>query len=136
MFTKRPPPLPDLPKKPEEFAKEHKETSINDLSFLELKAFHEHVGAVLTERATQARQTFREDFLSKLTDYGMSLDDFKPEPPKKERKKREVKAKYRHHETGEEWSGRGRTPIWLQALLAEGRQLDEFLIETTDTTIA
>ena len=31
--------------------------------------------------------------------------------------------------SGEEWSGRGRTPSWLTALEAEGRGREEFLIE-------
>ena len=122
-------PQPDLPQKPEELAKQ--EISIDDLSFLELKKFHDHVGAVLAERATQARQTFREDFLAKLTDYGMSLDDFKPEPPKKERKKRVITIKYRDPEnTDNSWTGRGKTPTWLQTKLDEGRVMEEFELET------
>jgi DNA-binding protein H-NS len=39
-----------------------------------------------------------------------------------------VAAKYRSP-TGDEWSGRGRMPKWLQAAEAEGRSRDEFLIE-------
>ena len=31
--------------------------------------------------------------------------------------------------SGEEWSGRGRTPNWLAALEAEGRGREEFLIQ-------
>ncbi len=37
-------------------------------------------------------------------------------------------AKYRGP-NGEEWSGRGRTPNWLEALEAEGRGREEFLIQ-------
>jgi DNA-binding protein H-NS len=37
-------------------------------------------------------------------------------------------AKYRSP-TGEEWSGRGRMPKWLQAAEAEGRSRDDFLID-------
>ena len=39
-----------------------------------------------------------------------------------------VAAKYRSP-TGDEWSGRGRMPKWLQAAEAEDRSRDEFLIE-------
>lgn len=40
-----------------------------------------------------------------------------------------VPAKYRNPEKPEEtWSGRGRTPIWLRDLEANGRQRDEFRI--------
>ena len=38
-----------------------------------------------------------------------------------------VAAKYRGP-NGETWSGRGRAPMWLAALEAEGRQRSEFLI--------
>ncbi|MBK1658212.1 H-NS histone family protein [Paracraurococcus ruber] len=39
-----------------------------------------------------------------------------------------VLAKYRSP-TGDEWSGRGRMPRWLQAAEAEGKSRDEFLID-------
>ena len=39
-----------------------------------------------------------------------------------------VPAKYRGP-NGEEWSGRGRKPRWLETLIAEGRESTEFLID-------
>jgi DNA-binding protein H-NS len=39
-----------------------------------------------------------------------------------------VAAKYRSP-TGDEWSGRGRTPRWLQMAEAEGKNRDDFLID-------
>jgi DNA-binding protein H-NS len=63
-----------------------------------------------------------------MNELGLSIDDLKPEKPKKERKPREMKAKYRNPQTVEEWSGKGRQPIWMQLFLEEGRRLDEFLI--------
>jgi DNA-binding protein H-NS len=39
-----------------------------------------------------------------------------------------VAAKYRSP-TGDEWSGRGRMPKWLQAAEAEGKKRDDFLID-------
>lgn len=46
--------------------------------------------------------------------------------PKSERAP--VLAKYRSP-TGDEWSGRGRMPKWLQAEEAEGKSRDDFLID-------
>ena len=46
--------------------------------------------------------------------------------PKSERPP--VLAKYRSP-TGDEWSGRGRMPKWLQAAEADGRSRDDFLID-------
>lgn len=40
-----------------------------------------------------------------------------------------VPAKYRNpNDSTRTWTGRGMTPKWLQALIAEGRNKDEFLI--------
>jgi DNA-binding protein H-NS len=130
MFT-RAKPLPDVPRKPEEYAQSAKqEHSIHDLPLSDLRAFHDQVGTVLAQRTAQAREDFRKDFLSKLDLYGMSLEDLRPQPEKKERKQREVKAKYRDPATGETWTGRGKTkPLWMQAYLAQGRQIEEFLID-------
>ncbi|GAB1579644.1 H-NS family nucleoid-associated regulatory protein [Bordetella petrii] len=43
--------------------------------------------------------------------------------------KRQVAPKYRHPDTGETWSGRGKAPRWLTAEEAEGKQRDSFLIK-------
>ncbi|MDQ2141067.1 H-NS histone family protein [Alcaligenaceae bacterium A4P071] len=43
--------------------------------------------------------------------------------------KRPVAPKYRHPDTGETWSGRGKAPRWLAAAEADGAQRDSFLIK-------
>ena len=42
--------------------------------------------------------------------------------------KRAVAPKYRHPETGETWSGRGKPPRWLAAAEATGQKRESFLI--------
>jgi DNA-binding protein H-NS len=42
--------------------------------------------------------------------------------------KRAVAPKYRHPETGETWSGRGKAPRWLMAAEEAGATRDSFLI--------
>ncbi|AEE68115.1 DNA-binding protein (histone) [Bordetella pertussis] len=42
--------------------------------------------------------------------------------------KRAVAPKYRHPQTGETWSGRGKAPRWLAAEEAAGAKRDSFLI--------
>ena len=37
--------------------------------------------------------------------------------------------KYRNADTGDTWTGRGRTPTWLAALEAQGRRREEFLVK-------
>ncbi|CAM3786900.1 H-NS family nucleoid-associated regulatory protein [Bordetella tumulicola] len=42
--------------------------------------------------------------------------------------KRQVAPKYRHPQTGETWSGRGKAPRWLAAEEAAGNSRESFLI--------
>nr|WP_307742575.1 H-NS family nucleoid-associated regulatory protein [Massilia varians] len=44
----------------------------------------------------------------------------------------QVKPKYRSPEGNETWSGRGKPPLWLQALLDQGRNKEEFEITEVD----
>lgn len=41
-----------------------------------------------------------------------------------------VAAKYRHPQTGQEWSGRGGTAGWLAAEIEAGKKKEDFLIAT------
>lgn len=47
------------------------------------------------------------------------------EPPQA---RRTVPPKYRHPDTGETWTGRGKAPRWLADALAQGKTRDDFLI--------
>lgn len=54
----------------------------------------------------------------------------KSAPAKPARKLGKVKPKYRNPDNPKEtWSGRGRAPRWLSALLAKGKKIEQFLIE-------
>jgi DNA-binding protein H-NS len=54
---------------------------------------------------------------------GVQQDDVSPKGARNP-----VRAKYRHPETGETWSGRGSAPGWLKRLEAEGRSRGEFAV--------
>ncbi|MYN14760.1 H-NS histone family protein [Pusillimonas sp. TS35] len=43
--------------------------------------------------------------------------------------RRVVPPKYRHPETGDTWTGRGKPPKWITAAEAEGKKRDDFLIQ-------
>ena len=45
------------------------------------------------------------------------------------RKRRKVPPKYRGPH-GEKWSGRGKKPRWLTIAMSEGKQLEDFVIDT------
>ena len=64
---------------------------------------------------------------------GLSLGDLfagdRPKPERKERKKREVKIRYRNPDNpNETWTGIGKPKKWLQEKLEQGRTLQEFLV--------
>lgn len=42
--------------------------------------------------------------------------------------KKAVQIKYRHPDSGETWTGRGKSPRWILAAEAEGHKRDEFLV--------
>ena len=46
-----------------------------------------------------------------------------------------VPPKYRHPDTGETWTGRGKAPRWVTDAEAAGRKRDEFLINTPDSAV-
>ena len=45
-----------------------------------------------------------------------------------------VAPKYRHPESGDTWTGRGKAPRWITEAEAAGRKRDEFLIQTAAST--
>lgn len=42
--------------------------------------------------------------------------------------KRSVPPKYRHPQTGDTWTGRGKAPRWITAAESQGQKRDDFLI--------
>ena len=66
--------------------------------------------------------------------FNISIEDLTEALNKKsqpQKAKRETVAKYQNPETNETWSGLGNKPIWVKAVLAEGKNLDDFLIKKT-----
>lgn len=51
------------------------------------------------------------------------------QPSRRTRSHQPVPPKYRDPDTGQTWSGRGRTPRWLAAAEAQGQNRDDFLIK-------
>ncbi len=45
------------------------------------------------------------------------------------RKTRKVPIKYRGPKRGDTWTGRGKTPRWMAALIADGKKKEDFLIK-------
>jgi DNA-binding protein H-NS len=94
--------------------------------------------AELQEKAEELRQNEIEsvvaDIKEKIAAYGLTAKDLGLEATRGEisettaKIKKEIVAKYRNPETGDEWSGRGRPPKWLQEQLNAGKAKEDFLI--------
>lgn len=83
----------------------------------------------LKRQAAAARESETAAGLEKIRDimktYGLTIADIVPTGKLKTTKpKKEVAAKYRDVDTGQEWTGRGRSPRWL-----DGKNKEDFLIK-------
>ena len=68
------------------------------------------------------------DIRAKMQEYGISASDLGSGGRGSRSKGMTVAAKYRHPQTGETWTGRGKMPKWMQAEVGAGRAKEEFLI--------
>lgn len=115
--------------------------NLKSMSVDELIALRDKVQAELSRKIGAERSALEKQIeaLSKLeTGSGIHLNGAKRQPRTAlERKngkangssggKAKVAPKYRGPK-GEPWTGRGRAPLWLTALEAEGKKRDSFLI--------
>ena len=89
----------------------------------------------LTQQAEALRQSeissVIADIKEKMKQHGISLADLREGPAESKpgkKKTAKVAAKYRNTATGETWSGRGRTPKWLEAAEAAGQARSSFAV--------
>ena len=77
------------------------------------------------ERRERARAELRERWTKEAEAAGFTVDEVLGKPKKRTRAK--PAAKYQHPtDPATSWSGRGKKPVWLQELLDQGRELEEF----------
>jgi DNA-binding protein H-NS len=96
--------------------------------------------AALEKRIAEAQNQERADAIAQvkqlMAQHGLTLADLggkaamsRTKASKSDsRKGGKVPVKYRDPVSGNAWSGRGLQPKWLQAALAQGRQLGEFAV--------
>lgn len=136
MFGRRKP-QPALPQPPEVIAQEPAPFRLHDLSIGELRTLQTEIAALLTEKEAQARIDFKREFVDRMGELGLTLDDLRPERQKKERKKRDLTVRFRDPENPENtWIGVGKPKRWLQDKLDQGHALEEFAVEAQDSQSA
>ncbi|MEO6699354.1 MAG: H-NS histone family protein [Paraperlucidibaca sp.] len=84
----------------------------------------------ITRKKALARKSLMADMEKLARDAGVSLNELFPESGTKPVKvKSTVAPKYRNpNDASQTWTGRGRQPLWIAALLAEGKALGDLLI--------
>lgn len=80
----------------------------------------------LQQQAQEVRNRELSEVIAQITqlmqDYGLTVDDL-VQKRKKGASQATRAAKYRDPETGDQWSGRGRMPLWLG-----GKDKDQYLV--------
>lgn len=106
-----------------------KPEELQNASFDELLELKVKVDDLLRSKQGDEIYSLRNKISAASSALGISLSELFglnkiPEREPKERKRRDVKAKYRNPDNFEEtWSGRGRLPHWMQAKLEANPEL-------------
>ena len=109
-------------------------SAIASMSVHELTAVITLAEETRSEKLEMARQALIIEFKTKASELGISLSTLlsaKQDTPTKHgtdhSSKTKARVKYRGP-NGEEWSGRGRLPNWLNGLEASGQKRDDFAV--------
>lgn len=104
---------------------------VSSLSVSQLEALAIQVQEEIARKKAQAKKSLIADMEKLAREAGVSLSElFELTADKALAKaKYSVAAKYRNpNNASQTWSGRGRQPLWLAALIAEGKTLQDFAI--------
>jgi len=89
-----------------------------------LLAFQEQLIVAIEERKLAEKTEVMEKIQALVSESGFSMDEVLSNKVKKK-----AVIKYRHPDNAEyTWTGRGRKPKWLQSLLDQGANEDDFKI--------
>ena len=113
------------------------QAALDGLTVVELKAAIRFAEAKVREKADGEKRALIEETRRRAEALGLSIEDLfdgTARPAKQGRgaakvdgAKAKPPVKYRGPD-GEEWSGRGRAPKWIQAAVAQGRRREDFAV--------
>src|SRR5438105_1679107 len=101
--------------------------NLDRLNVYELAALRDAAEAKRLEKLDEAKAALLEEFREKASVLGVSLESMLA-GRKRGSTGEKVPVKYRGPK-GEEWSGRGRKPQWVQEIETQGKSQKDFLIQ-------
>ncbi len=110
-------------------------TELSQLTIAELKALIAEAEALIVARKDEELRNTYLEFAEKARALGMTVDEILAVGSKGARKaapatgKKPVAVRYRNPRNPQEtWTGRGKQPRWLAALINGGAKLEDFLV--------
>ena len=102
---------------------------LTTLSLVQLKELQQRIPAEMKRREEAEKVAFLNEMREMALQRGLSLDDVLGKPKKGARVGSTVKVKYRHPSNPSlEWTGRGRTPVWVREWMEQGNSLESLLV--------
>jgi len=104
--------------------------NVDKLDFKQLGELRALVDIRITELEAKAEADFMAEVRKLAGERGLNFDNLiKPSRKAKRKAGRTVPPKYRNPDTGDTWTGRGKSPKWLAEALENGKALEDFEIK-------
>ncbi|KJV27580.1 KorB protein [Aquitalea magnusonii] len=100
---------------------------LSGLSFTELQDLHSKVVTAIEQQQAAEKADAKRQIMELVKLHSLNLDDVLSKATATVRKPVEAKYKNPNNES-QTWTGRGRKPAWVQALLDEGFSLEDLAI--------
>jgi DNA-binding protein H-NS len=112
--------------------------ALEDMSVAALRKVVECATALIAQKTEGEKRSFIKEVTARAKSLGVSITDLfgksAPKPVKKAspKKRAELRArppiKFKGPNPGDTWTGRGRRPLWLVALEAEGKDKKDYAV--------
>lgn len=99
-------------------------------SFQELLSLRDAVEAEIKARQSEEKAKAKKQIVELARAFNLSVEDVLSKTKGSQGVRKPVEAKYRHpQDSSLTWTGRGRKPSWVQALLDQGKSLESLQIQ-------
>lgn len=105
-------------------------SQLSNMNIEDLIAIRNEAERLIKRKEKDAKKDLINQFKQQAAALGLTLEEVMGTAPKTTRRSRgKVPPKYRNPNNAEQtWTGRGKQPVWVRELLAQGRSLESFTI--------